>query len=184
MGCGTDLVCSTHIDCAANSECAGYQGTCGGNQTSPWSETIVAGTTLIKASHISELETAINDERTHVTRRCAGTLTACGSNCPGAYSFTGSRGVGDPVDADHINNIASAINSTPYNVSGASEGPDSAVANPLVAVGDIIEKIDIDTLRSAINTVESNCICDSYCSCDANCGCFAQWVCACDADVY
>ncbi len=183
MGCGTDMVCGTHIECGSNSECSGFQASCGGNQTS-WVETIVSGTTIVQASHISELESAINAERTHGTRRCLGTSTACGSNCPGAYTFTGSRGVGDIVDADHINNIADSINTTPYNVNGNSEGPDSAVANPLVNVGDIISKSDIDTLRSAINVVESNCICDSYCSCDVNCGCFNQYVCACNTNIY
>ena len=183
MGCGSDMVCGTHIACGSNSECLGFQGTCGGN-TSSWSEAIVSGTTLIKASHIAELESAINAERTDATRRCAGTSTACGSNCPGAYAFSGSRGVGDVVDADHVNNVASAINTTPYNVSGASEGPDSAVGSPLVAVGALISKTEIDTLRAAINVVESNCICDSYCSCDVNCGCFNQFICACNLDVY
>jgi len=142
---------------------------------------------LIKDSHVTELQTAINNERTHVSRRGSGTSTACISNTPGAYSFTAGVTTGSLVRDDHINEVGAAINGTPYNVSGASgqEGPGMPITPmPFVNVGDLIGKTQIDDLRSAINTAQSNCICDNYCSCDVNCGCFNDWVTPCPADIY
>lgn len=171
MGCTGE--CPT--DCN-NAVCVGHVATCPGNGfNAGWSEALTVGVTLVKASHLSELETAINDERTNVNRtsRCAGTLNACASNCPGAYTFSDSRGVGDIIDALHFTNVAKAINSTPYNVDGNVEGPSVAAADPYVNAGNIITAAQVLSLRTLINTVESNCICDSYteivCTCHVLC---------------
>jgi hypothetical protein len=188
MGCGSDMVCSLDTGCDTNSECAGFHAPCPENQTLGWIDTPLIAGTLIKYSHIEELQTAINDERTNVARRdSGGPPWACSSDTPGAYSFTGGAtgpAVGQLVRNFHVNEIADAINTTPFNVDGNTEGPGTPVPNPLVNVGDVISIGDINTLRAAINVVESNCICDLYCSCDVNCGCFNQYSCACNLDIY
>jgi hypothetical protein len=160
-------------DCAANFVCTGNQPTCPGNLSS-WAETLTVAVTDVKASHLSELESAINAERTHVTRRGAGTLTACGANTPGSYAFSGSRSVGDDIAAIHFTNVAKAANSTPYNVDGNTEAAGAIVADPYVNVDtEDIEKVHVDDLRAAINDIEGYCICDSYtvlvCGCDGEC---------------
>jgi hypothetical protein len=160
--------------------CTGNQPTCAGNTTS-WAEALVVAVTDVKASHLAELETAINDERTHVTRRGAGTLTACAANAPGSYSFVGSRSLGDDIAAIHFTNVAKAINGTPYNVDGNTEAAGAIVADPYVNVNtEDITKVQIDDLRDAINDVEGYCICDSYTI--LVCGCHNQ--CDTDGDPY
>jgi hypothetical protein len=161
--------------------CTGNQPTCPGNTTA-WAETLVVAVTDVKASHLSELETAINDERTHVTRRGAGTVTACGANAPGAYSFSGSRGVGDDIAAIHFTNVAKAVNGTPYNQNGVFPGtPGAILADPYVSTDtEDITKVQVDDLRDAINDVEGYCICDAYTV--LVCGCHNQ--CDTDGDPY
>ena len=181
MGCGVDQVCTLDTGCGANADCLGNQGP--GTPTG-WAEVIVAQTTLIKDSHVTELQTAINNERTHGTRRGAGTSTACTSNTPGSFSFTAGVATGQLVRDDHINEVGSAINGTPYNVDGNTEGPGTPISLPFVNDGELIGKTHIDDLRAAINLAQSNCICDSFCSCDVNCGCFNQLVCVCNVDIY
>lgn len=168
MGCTGE--CPSN--CGANMVCTGNQPTCPGNVSS-WAEALVVAVTTIKASHLSELESAINAERTHGTRRGAGTLTACGANSPGSYGFAGSRSVGDVIGNTHFTNVAKAINGTPYNVDGDTEAAGAIVSDPYVNAGDVITKVQVDDLRSAINDVEGYCICDSYtvlvCGCDGEC---------------
>jgi hypothetical protein len=167
-------------DCECNADCVGNVGPCPNNGKSGtgW-DTVIAAGTIITADHLAELETAINDERTNVNRtsRCLGTLNACGSNCPGAFNFAagGSRGSGDIIDADHFSNVAAAINSTPYNKTGATEGPepDAITPTPYVNQGETITAQHVLDLRSAIETVEQNCICNAYlevvCTCHPLC---------------
>lgn len=158
-----------------NNVCVGHVAACPANGKNAGWNTVIAAGTVITAAHLAELELAINNERTNVNRtsRCVGTLNACGSNCPGAYTFTDSRGVGDVIDADHFTNVGKAINSTPYNLNGATEGPSGVVSDPFVNAGNIIDHQDVLDLRTAINTVEANCICDAYtevvCACHPFC---------------
>jgi len=176
MGC----VGECPSNCGANFVCTGNQPACPGNLTS-WAETLVVAVTDVKASHLAELESAINAERTHVSRRGAGTLTACSANSPGAYSFSGSRSVGDEIAAVHFTNVAKAINSTPFNVDGDTEAAGTIVPDPYVNVNtEDITKAQVDALRSAINDIEGYCICDSYTVLD--CGCHNQ--CPSDGDPY
>ena len=173
MGCSGE--CPS--DCN-NSVCVGNVAECPSNgKRSGW-DTVIAIGTIIDADHLAELELAINNERTNVNRtsRCATTLNACGSNCPGAYDFSpgGARGSGDIIDADHFSNVAAAINSTPYNQDGATEGPSNVVTPiPFVNAGETITAQHVLDLRAAINTVEFNCICDLYteivCTCHVLC---------------
>ena len=160
-------------DCPANTVCTGNQPDCplNGKNGTGWDETIVVGVTDVKASHLAELELAINAERVHVSRRGALTQTACTLNTPGPWTFFGSRGVGDIIDHDHNTQVAHAVNSTPYNVNGNTQTP--AIIIDGRYTGQNITKGYIDSLRAAINSVESYCICDSYlvgdCGCNGEC---------------
>ncbi len=169
MGCTGE--CPADNACPTNQDCSGYQPQCGGNQSS-WSETIVAGTTLIKALHITELQAALTAERTHATRR--GASAACGTNCSDAPSYTRAPVPGDTVLADDYNDIAAENNATEYNTncpsdSGAAETPQ--VISGTVSIGGPITKAGIDALRADINQIENACICNAFCNCDINCGC-------------
>ena len=156
-------------NCAANFVCTGHQAVCPGNLTG-WIP-ITAGVTTVDAVHLANLESAINSERTDTFRRCAGTSPACVSNCPGSYPFAGARGVGNVIAASHWNAVASAINSTPYNVNGNTEAAGVIIGN--VSAGAVILKANIDALRTAVNNVEGYCICDAFtqlvCGCNVNC---------------
>lgn len=179
MGCTGE--CPSN--CGANFVCTGNQPACpaNGKNGSGWSEALVVAVTDVKASHLAELESAINTERTHVTRRGAGTLTACSANSPGSYAFSGSRSLGDDIAGIHFTNVAKAINGTPFNVDGDTEAAGTIVADPFVTPGvDDIEKAHVDALRAAINAVEGYCICDSYTVLE--CGCHNQ--CDTDGDPY
>lgn len=152
-------------DCPANAVCVGNQPPCpaNGKNGSGWNSTLTVGVTDIAAAHLAELETAINTERTHGTRRGAGTLNACSANTPGSYTFSGSRSVGDDIAAIHFTNVAKAINGTPFNVDGDTEAAGTIVADPYVNVNtEDITKAQVEALRTAINNVEGYCICDSY----------------------
>jgi hypothetical protein len=189
MGCGTDEICPTDANCPTNADCLGHQDDCPGNIAVWTNDPLVAGTTLIRDVHVSELRTAINDERTDTgsPRRGAATSTACTSNTPGLYTFADDPLVVGTtlVRDDHINELADAINTTPFNVDGNTEGPNpAAVADPLVDDTVKISVGHIETLRDAINVVRSNCICDTYCSCNFNCPCDNVLVCICDTDIY
>ena len=150
-----------------NSECDGHQPVCPGNQSS-WVETIVQHVTTIKASHVAELETAINNERTHPTRR--GLSSVCPGNCSDTYVFSGARSISDIVRAEHMDNIHLANNTTSF----------ADLSTLSVFIGKLIEKDDVDELRRAINGTEYNCICDLQCSCDFDCGCNGE----CPTDYY
>jgi len=169
MGC--TLECPGDNACPANSDCSGNQSACGGNQTA-WAEALVAGTTLIKASHVTEMQNALTAERTHATRR--GISLACGTNCSDAPVYSRVPIIGNTVLADDSNDIADGNNSTEYNVNcpadtGAAETP--AVISSDVSIGAVIDKDDVDALRADINQIENACICNAFCNCDINCGC-------------
>ena len=164
MGC----VGECPSDGGCGSHCSGYQPTCGGNQSS-WAETLVAGVTLIKASHIVELQNAVSAEKVHGTRR--GVSLACSANCSDAASYSRTPVIGNDALADDWNDIVAQINDIAYNANGSTMGPSTVLPFPLVAIGQTILKATIDQMRSAVNTAESNCICNSFCNCDIDCGC-------------
>lgn len=172
MGCIVNT-CSLHGGCGTDD--AGSEPVCDVNSVS-WTSITGGAVQTIEAAHLAELETAINNERTHPTRRYIS--AACPSNCSDAYTFTGSRGVGDEIKADHFNNVADANNNTPYSetVDGTS------------IVGVIIYAADIIALQEAIwngagvASTNRNCICDSYCGCDVDCTC--NGVCTCNINIY
>jgi len=159
------------------SDCSGHQPVCGGNQTG-WAEALVAGTTTIKASHVTEMQNTLTAERTHATRR--GASAACATNCSDAPSYSRiPAAITDTILEDDLNDIADGNNSTEYNVNcladtGAAETP--AIISSSVSVGAVIDKDDVDNLRADINDIQYACICNANCSCDTNCGCNGECV--------
>jgi|WetSurSiteA1Bulk_404760.scaffolds.fasta_scaffold00418_6 hypothetical protein len=162
------FVCPLDNMCPANQDCDGYRPVCPANISS-WIETLIAFVTLVKASHLAELETTINSERTHPVRRDVFNpimcpmdgSPACPNNCSDSYTFSGSRGVGNLIRAVHFTNVQDANDTTPF-------GSDSTAD---IYIGKVIYKVDIDEIRDAINQTEYNCICDMQCTCNFNCGC-------------
>lgn len=159
MGCSGQ--CPSNCSCDEN-VCSGNQPAC----SNSYSFTSISSGDIITAAHLAELETAINQERTHPTRRCAGTSPACGSNCPGAYSFSGSRGVGDEIKAQFYNNVATANNTCGEYHSNAT--------NPIATVGNEINASHVQHLQTRINQTRNMCICNSYIKCSTDCGCDGQ----------
>jgi len=166
MGCSGE--CPSDNACPSNSDCSGYQPTCGGNQTS-WAEALVAGTTLIKASHVTEMQGAVSAEKIHGSRR--GISLACTNNCSDAASYSRVPVIGNDILADDINDVVAQINDISYNANGSTQGPSTVIPFPLVAIGQTILASSIIAMRSAVNTAQNNCICNSFCNCDVNCGC-------------
>jgi hypothetical protein len=162
-------------ECPSNCSC--NQNVCSGNQpacSNSYSFTSVSAGIIITAAHLAELETAINQERTDGTRRCGGTAPACGSNCPGAYSFSGSRGVGDEMLAVFYNRIAEANNTCgEYH---------STATNPIATTGNEIQASDVQHLQTKINQTRNMCICVTFVVCSSDCGCNNQ--CTSDGDPY
>jgi hypothetical protein len=163
-------------ECPSNCSCNGNY--CGGNQPACSNSysftTITAGVTTITAAHLSELETAINQERTHPTRRCVGTSPACGSNCPGTYSFTGARTPGDEILATFYNAVSDANNTCgEYH---------STATYPIASPGSVIQASEVQHLQTKINETRNMCICNTYLVCGTDCGCNGQ--CPADGDPY
>jgi hypothetical protein len=147
----------------------------------------VATGTIIRASHLTELETAINLERNDGTRRynaippsCSGdcalyTTRACSSNAFSPYAFSGSRAIGNVISAGHWDAVKTANNEVRTN-----SGFGGLIANNFIA-GAIIYATYIQDLQTKINQSRNVCICDSHCSCNPfNCGCNGE----CPSDDY
>jgi len=152
------------FDCASNCSCDGNY--CGGNApacSNSYSFSSVASGGDIRASHLAQLEAAINAERTNSSRRCAGTSPACGSNCPGTYSFSGSRSVGDTIQAVFYNRVAIANNTC--------GGYHSTATNPIANAGSDIAASHVVHLQTRINQTRNMCICNTYKVCSTDCGC-------------
>lgn len=170
MPCGCNNICPDN--CAANtSVCTGNEPAC----SNSYSFTTINVGDIITAAHLTELETAINNERTDATRRynasapspCdAHSSVACSNNDWSAYSFSGSRSTGDLIRASHFTAVKSANNEV---VSDSGFGTAVSIS---FNIGDIIEAADIQDLQTKINATRNACICDSHCSCDPlDCGC-------------
>jgi hypothetical protein len=159
-------------ECPSDGGCGvdrpGRQPVCSANRTT-FAETLVAGVTTIKASHIVEMQNAVAAEKTHATRR--GSSLACNTNCSDAPAYSRTPVIGNTCLADDWNDIVAEINDICYNANGATKGPSTVLPYPLVAAGQIILKNTVDAMRTAIRTAQYNCICDAYCNCNTDCGC-------------
>jgi hypothetical protein len=173
MACGCNGICDN--DCAVNRLCTGYEPAC----SNTYSFTSIAAGQLITAAVLAQLEAAINAERANVSRRynsadppvwvCNSHTpgnVACSNNSFGPYSFTGARGVGDIIYAQHYTNVKNA-NNLVTSLSGSG-----ATITQNFVVGAIINATDIQALQTGINQTRNICICNAHCNCNpADCGC-------------
>lgn len=190
MPCTCNAICDN--DCGSNQLCTGHTPSC----SNDFSFTSISIGTIVRASHLTELETAINQERVDVSRRFNSSDPAyCSSHTPGdvacsnnsfsAYSFTGSRGVGDPILTDHWDDVKDANNEVENNSGFGSVITTTFTKQSLdVSSGktdSIITAAQIDDLQTKINETRNTCICDSHCNCDpTDCGCNGE----CPSDDY
>lgn len=169
MPCICNTICSAS-NCPANVACYGNQPACPGNvydfTVNPINSITVG--VLIEAQHIDDLETSINNERTHITRRgpvvvmCPPDTAsqACAANCSDLYTFTGTRGVGDDIAAGHFDNVRDSNDLTDF----ATVFPDGTFN-----IGNIVTAVKVLSLQTTINQTRDNCICDSHISCSPDC---------------
>jgi hypothetical protein len=180
MPCTCNSICDA--DCGSNQITTGREAAC----VNSYSFTSVAIGTVVLASHLAELEAAINAERANTSRRYnasepANCYThtpgnvACSNNAFSPYSFSGSRAIGDPVLALHFTNVKAANNEVVTN-----SGYGTSVSNNFVA-GNVIFASYLTDLQTKINQTRNACICDSHCNCDpTDCGCNGE----CPSDDY
>lgn len=174
MPCGCNGICDSN-NCPANTPCYGDEPACANSYNFTALPTNPVGVgIIIEAQHLADLENAINNERTDASRRYNATPTcdpdtavsACTSNDWPAYDFatlSGSRGVGDLIEALHINNVVAANNEV---VTDSTYGVSSSVS---INIGDIIQAADVTQLQSDINGTRNACICNSFASCNPHC---------------
>lgn len=153
MPCACNNIC-TSGHCPLNSDCNGHVDPCLSNQ---YPFTSVDDTFLIRASHIQELQDAIDTERADGTRRF--TSTACPGNCGDAWTWTYEPATGDWIVIEHPEEIRDANNDLDFS---------ETITLPMVFY-DIVDAVDITYLQNQINQTRENCICDSHCSCHFNC---------------
>lgn len=182
MACTCNAICDN--DCASNQLCSGHEPACSNSYVFT---SIVAGTTVILASHLAELEAAINLERGDTGRRYNSSEpayctthtpgdVACSANAFAQWSFLGSRSAGDGILASHWDSVKNANNDVSNN-----SGYGGVVSTNFVAQGSdvssqkqssVIRAVHIADLQDRINETRNACICDSHCNCDpSDCGC-------------
>jgi hypothetical protein len=178
MPCTCNAICDN--DCAVNQLCTGNESAC----SNSYSFTSISIGTIIRASHINELQDAINAERTDTSRRYNAsdpahcnthTIVACTNNFFGNWNFLGDRVVGETILGSNFDNVKQAINQVYTN-----SGYGALVTNTYVA-GNVIYASQIIDLQDKINTTRNVCICDSHCNCNpGDCGCDGE----CPSDDY
>lgn len=181
MPCTCNAICDN--DCGSNQLRTGRVAACGSND---FSFTSISQGDIILATHLEELEDAINEERVDGTRRFNASEPAycfthtpgdiaCNTNIFGSYPFSGDRAIGDVVRAGHFDAVIEA-NNTMVSQSGYGQ---TIVADP--DVGDVIFASDLTNLQTRINQTRDVCICDSHCNCNpSDCGCNGE----CPSDDY
>ncbi len=186
MPCGCNSICDN--DCSSNQLCTGHVNAC----VNSYSFTSISIGDIVRASHLAELEAAIDAERVNATRRYnASDPTYCSTHTPGdlactnndfsVYGFSGSRGVGNSVLATHFDNVKSAINEVTNNSGYGGSVLNNFIAQSVDANLSIIYASYITDLQNKINTTRNVCICDSHCNCDpSDCGCNGE----CPSDDY
>jgi hypothetical protein len=179
--CTCNAICDN--DCGANQICTGHVPVCSNDFSFYW--TPVAGTTIILADHLRQLEEAIQTERLDTGRRYTASEPAyCSTHTPGNLACTNNAFAGypfgggvveDPILASHWDDVKDANNEVVSN-----SGWGYAITANFIADG-IIYAVDVLELQTRINLTRDVCICDSHCNCDpSDCGCNAE----CPSDDY
>jgi len=162
-------ICAAHTatsSCPVHSTlgCPSHAGKIAPVTPTSWTDPSLTGVP-IKSQHINELRTAIANEN---VRRSAG------ASIPAAVS------VGGTVDNATIIAMRTALNLF---------GPWSAHASlnlTNLEEGDLVQNEQIESLRSGVNTFESQCACNcNYactCQCDYVCTCNCNYACTCQCN--
>jgi hypothetical protein len=177
-GCTCNAICNN--DCASNQLCTGNVPAC----VNSFTFTSISTGDIVRASHVLELQTAIDSERGDGGRRfnasdpahcTAHTGVACSTNEFGGYSWTAGVGVGNIIDAQHFDDVKDANNEVVFQSTYGT-----AVTNNFVS-GAIIYASYITDLQTKINQTRNACICDTHCNCNpGDCGCNGE----CPSDDY
>jgi len=153
MAC-SGVFCSGNCLVVGPAGCSVYAPACPTNGTTWTDDPLVVDTTKIRAVHVNEMRASINNER---TTRWATT------------AISGSDVVAetDLIKGSDYDNIKNGINGlVPGTIT------DSYTTNTKIPTS------HTTNLRSAINTIRTNCVCDalcdlySACACHNDCGCF------------
>jgi len=190
MPCGCNSICDN--DCSSNQLCTGHEPAC----SNSYSFSAIAVNYVIRASHVSELEAAINAERTNSARRYNASdpaycythtpgNVACSNNDFSSYGFTGSRSVGDGIEATHWDNIKNANNEVTtdsgYGGSVTTNFISQSADGSTNKEDSVIKEAHVTDLQTKINQTRNVCICDSHCNCNpSDCGCNGE----CPSDDY
>lgn len=181
MPCTCNSICDH--DCSSNQLCTGHVPSC----SNTFVLTGVNIGDIVLASHIKELHTAIDAERTDSGRRFnANDPAYCTTHTPGnvacsnnqfsAYSFSAGVLAGSAILAQHVRDVKAAVNEVHDNSGGYG-----GYVSDTYAVAGIIYASQITTLQTKINETRNVCICDSHCNCDpTDCGCNGE----CPSDDY
>jgi hypothetical protein len=186
MGCTCNAICDN--DCASNQICTGHVPVCSNDFTF----SSVAIGDLVRASHLLELQSAIDTERNDSGRRfnaaepaycyihTPGDL-ACTNNDFSSYPWTSGVGIDSIVKAQHSDDIKQAnnevVNDSGYGVLVTK----SFLAQSVDSVNSVILASNVTDLQAKINATRNVCICDSHCNCDpTDCGCNGE----CPSDDY
>ena len=177
MPCGCNSICDN--DCAANQLCTGHVSAC----VNSYAFTGIIIGDIVRASHILELQTAIDSERTDATRRYNASNPAyCSTHTPGdlactnndfsAYSWTAGVGVYNRLLRDHFNDVKEANNEVVTDSGYGGSVVSDFIAQSVDSVNSVILASAITELQTKINQTRNACICDSHCNCDpSDCGC-------------
>lgn len=188
MPCTCNAICDN--DCASNQLCTGHEPACSNTFAFTW--TPVADVTVVLASHLANLEAAIDAERIDSGRRYNASNPAfCTTHTPGnvacsnndfsAFGFSGSRGIGDGQLAQHWDNVKDANNEVANNSGYGGVITANFIAQSADLVDSVIKAVDVLELQTKINQSRNACICDSHCNCDpSDCGCNGE----CPSDDY
>jgi hypothetical protein len=179
MPCTCNAICDN--DCGANQICTGHVPACSNQFSFTW--TPVADVTVIFASHLAELESAIDAERINSGRRfnaaepayCSTHIfgdLACTNNDFSAFGFSGNRGIGDGQLAQHWDNVKDANNEVSNDSGYGGVVVADFIAQSVDSIDSVIKALDVLELQTKINQTRNACICDTHCNCHAtDCGC-------------
>lgn len=179
MGCTCNAICDA--DCGSNELTSGRVEECSSNEF-PFSWTPIAGTTIILAQHLRDLESAINNERVNTNRRftspdpadCTSHIpgdVACNINTFAAWVFSGGL-QNDIIDKHHWEDVKDANNDVSGKSGWGGQITTDFKSQVFDPVNSVILASDIIDLQTKINQTRTVCICDTHCNCHpTDCGC-------------
>lgn len=148
--------CSGHTEGTdvGTASCSSHRSTCSGNKTNFTDNTgngyTISAGWAVRASHISDLRSAVQDE-----------LVARNNHADYSYttSISGSApSAGNTIDNSHLQNVEDALDRMTSSTTIPSNGSSISAST-------------ISTLRDKIRNLEDDCICNSDCECNSVCTC-------------